>query len=61
MPPEPSQEPLEQNLKAQNVATNLQTINDSDSDDEEAGAPGYLPLSQIPTDSDAILDDDEVL
>lgn len=60
MSPEPTQEIMDKSLKVpQNVAMELQGVNESDSEDDEAGAHGYLPLSQVPTDSDVILDDDD--
>ncbi|XP_066593264.1 male-enhanced antigen 1 [Prorops nasuta] len=58
MSPEPSQEPIEENLSAPNL-TDTRMTNDSDSEDEDAGMAGYIPLSQIPTDSDLILGDEE--
>ncbi|XP_011315416.1 male-enhanced antigen 1 [Fopius arisanus] len=58
MSPEPTQEPIEQNLKAPNLNVE-EPAADSDSEDEDFGAAGYIPLSQVPTDADTLLDDDE--
>ncbi|XP_015117286.1 male-enhanced antigen 1 [Diachasma alloeum] len=58
MSPEPTQEPIEQNLKAPNLNVE-EPAADSDSEDEDFGAAGYVPLSQVPTDGDTLLDDDE--
>lgn len=59
MSPEPMQEPVDDGLNTQNLPTTVRAVNDSDSDDEDDGTAGYVPLSQIPTDNDPILDEDE--
>lgn len=59
MSPEPTQEPIEQNLSAPNLASTARALNDSDSEDEESGTAGYMPLSQVPIDSDPMLEDDD--
>lgn len=56
MSPEPMQEPIEDNLKTSGL--NLTVTNDSESEDEDAGMDGYMPLSQIPLDGESMLDDD---
>lgn len=60
MSPEPSQEPVDQNLKADTNLSLHRTEHESDSEDENFEAAGYLPLSQVPTDVDTLLDDDDV-
>lgn len=59
MSPEPTQEPVEENLKAPDLNIGATAINESDSEDEEPGLGGYMPLSQVPLDNDPMLDDDE--
>lgn len=60
MSPEPTQEPIQESLTASNVPLDTRVANDSDSEDEDMGMAGYIPLSQVPTDADSILDEDEV-
>lgn len=60
MSPEPTQEPIEESLNVPNLIIDTRMATDSDSEDEDAGMAGYMPLSQLPTDSDLILEDDEV-
>lgn len=60
MSPEPSQEPIKENLNTSNIIIGARAINDSDSEDEDAGIAGYMPLSQVPADSDPMIEDDEV-
>ena len=59
MPPEPIPEPMEQNLNAPNLIAGVRPANESDSEDEDAGMAGYMPLSQVPIDSDPMMDDDD--
>lgn len=59
MSPDPTQEPAEATLNAPNLLLETERTNDSDSEDD-VGMAGYVPLSQIPTDSDPILYEDEV-
>lgn len=59
MSPEPTQEPIEQNLSVPNLTVGARAVNDSDSEDEDAGMTGYMPLSQVPTDADPMLDEDD--
>lgn len=58
MSPDPTQEPAEATLNAPNLLLEPERINDSDSEDD-VGMAGYVPLSQIPADSDPILYEDE--
>jgi hypothetical protein len=60
MSPEPTQEPIQETLTVSNVSLDARTTNESDSEDEDMGMAGYIPLSQVSTDADPILDDDEV-
>lgn len=60
MSPEPTQEPIQESLTASNVTLDARMTNDSDSEDEDMGMTGYIPLSQVSTDADPILDEDEV-
>lgn len=61
MSPEPTQEPLEENLNPSDLPRDAgREGSDSDSEDEDATLAGYVPLSQIPTNTDPILDDDDV-
>lgn len=60
MSPEPTQEPIEESLNVPNLIIDTRMATDSDSEDEDVGMAGYMPLSQLPTDSDLILEDDEV-
>lgn len=56
MSPEPTQEPLQENLTISNVVLDARAANDEeDSDDEDMGMAGYMPLSQVSTDADPIL------
>ncbi|KAH0955129.1 hypothetical protein HN011_008278 [Eciton burchellii] len=59
MSPEPTQEPIQETLTVSNVSLDARTTNESDSEDEDMGMAGYIPLSQVSTDADPILDDDE--
>lgn len=63
MSPEPTQEPLQENLTISNVVLDARAANDEeDSDDEDMGMAGYMPLSQVSTDADPILGEEgEVL
>ncbi|XP_029044030.1 male-enhanced antigen 1 [Osmia bicornis bicornis] len=58
MSPDPTQEPADAKLNAPNLLLETERTNDSDSEDD-VGMAGYVPLSQIPTDSDPILYEDE--
>jgi len=60
MSPEPTQEPIQETLTVSNASLDARTMNESDSEDEDMGMAGYIPLSQVSTDADPILDDDEV-
>lgn len=59
MSPEPTQEPIEENLNAPSLTVDARMTTDSESEDEDVGMAGYMPLSQIPTDGDLMLEDDE--
>ncbi|XP_028047394.1 male-enhanced antigen 1 [Monomorium pharaonis] len=60
MSPEPTQEPIQENLTVSNVVLDARATNDEeDSEDEDMGMAGYVPLSQIPTDADPILGEEE--
>jgi len=60
MSPEPTQEPIQENLTVINVALDARATNDEeDSDDEDVGMAGYVPLSQVSTDADPMLDEEE--
>lgn len=61
MSPEPTQEPIQENLTVTSVTLDTRVTNDSDSEDEDVGMAGYLPLSQVSTDADPMMDEDEVL
>lgn len=61
MSPEPTQEPIQENLTVSNVPLDARIANDSDSEDEDRGMEGYVPLSQVSTDADPIMDEEEVL
>ncbi|XP_011175598.1 male-enhanced antigen 1 [Solenopsis invicta] len=55
MSPEPTQEPIQENLTVSNVVLDTRAANDEeDSDDEDMGMAGYMPLSQVSTDVDPI-------
>ncbi|XP_060817472.1 male-enhanced antigen 1 [Bombus pascuorum] len=58
MSPDPTQEPIEESLNIPNLPLDRGT-NASDSEDDDIGMAGYVPLSQIPADSDPILYEDE--
>lgn len=60
MSPEPTQEPIQGTLTVSNASLDTRMANDSDSEDEDVGMAGYVPLSQVSTDADPILDDEEV-
>lgn len=60
MSPEPTQEPIQETLIVSNVSLDARMANDSDSEDEDVRMAGYVPLSQVSTDADPMLDDDEV-
>ncbi|XP_011882962.1 PREDICTED: male-enhanced antigen 1 [Vollenhovia emeryi] len=60
MSPEPTQEPVQESLTVSNVVLDARAANDEeDSDDEDMGMAGYLPLSQVSTDADPILGEEE--
>lgn len=59
MSPDPTQEPVEETLSVPNLPFDARGTNESDSEDDEVGVAGYLPLSQVPADSDPILYEDE--
>lgn len=59
MSPEPTQEPIEESLNAPSLTIDNRMATDSESEDEDVGMAGYMPLSQVPTDSDLMLEDDE--
>lgn len=59
MSPDPTQEPVEESLNVPNLPLD-RGINASDSEDDDIGMAGYVPLSQIPADSDPMLYEDEV-
>ncbi|XP_074107152.1 male-enhanced antigen 1 [Cotesia typhae] len=57
MSPEPTHQPMNQDFITENSSINRIAENhESDSDDDEIETAGYLPLSQVPTDSDLIID-----
>lgn len=58
MSPEPTQEPVD-NLNTANVNVNVITAHESDSEDEDAGPAGYMPLSQIPAEGEPLEDEDD--
>ncbi|XP_043583634.1 male-enhanced antigen 1 [Bombus pyrosoma] len=58
MSPDPTQEPIEESLNIPNLPLDRGT-NASDSEDDDIGMAGYVPLSQIPADSDPMLYEDE--
>jgi len=61
MSPEPTQEPIQENLTISNTILDARAANDEeDSDDEDMGIAGYIPLSQVSTDADPILGEEEV-
>lgn len=59
MSPEPTQEPVEENLNVPDLPRDTRDPSDSDTDDEDIALAGYLPLSQVPTNDNSILDDYE--
>ncbi|CAK9810139.1 hypothetical protein ANTQUA_LOCUS6316 [Anthophora quadrimaculata] len=59
MSPDPTQEPIEETLNIPNLPLDARGTNESDSEDDDAGMAGYVPLSQIPADSDPMLYEDE--
>lgn len=62
MSPEPTHEPIQENLTISNALLDTRMVNDEeDSDDEDIGMAGYMPLSQVSTDADPILDREEVI
>lgn len=60
MSPDPTQQPIEETLTAPNLQLDARGMNDSDSEDDDAGMAGYVPLSQVPADSDPMLYEDDV-
>lgn len=60
MSPDPTQEPVEETLSVPNLPIDTRGTNESDSEDDDVGMSGYVPLSQIPTDSDPMLYEDDV-
>lgn len=62
MSPEPTHESIQENLTVSNALLDARMVNDEDdSDDEDVGMAGYMPLSQVSTDVDPILDREEVI
>ncbi|CAL1678004.1 unnamed protein product [Lasius platythorax] len=60
MSPEPTHEPIQESLTVSNALLDTRMVNDEeDSDDEDVGMAGYVPLSQISTDVDPILEREE--
>ncbi|PBC29020.1 male-enhanced antigen 1 [Apis cerana] len=59
MSPDPTQEPIEETLNTPNLSLDTRGINTSDSEDDDIAMAGYVPLSQIPADSDPMLYEDE--
>lgn len=59
MSPDPTQEPVEETLSVPSLPFDARGTTESDSEDDEIGVAGYLPLSQVPADSDPILYEDE--
>ncbi|KAL6441409.1 hypothetical protein ACFW04_003553 [Cataglyphis niger] len=60
MSPEPTHESIQENLTVSNALLDARMMNDEDdSDDEDVGMAGYMPLSQVSTDVDPILDREE--
>ncbi|XP_076249115.1 male-enhanced antigen 1 [Calliopsis andreniformis] len=61
MSPDPTQQPVEETLNTPNLQIDHRGTNDSESEDDEREMAGYVPLSQVPADSDPMLyeDDDE--
>lgn len=60
MSPEPTQEPIQENLTVSSAPLDTRVTNDSDSEDDDVAMAGYLPLSQVSNDADPILDEEEV-
>lgn len=60
MSPDPTQQPIEETLSAPHLQFDARGTNESDSEDDDVGMAGYVPLSQVPTDSDPMLFEDEV-
>ena len=58
MLPEPTQEPID-NLNTSYVNVGVITAHESDSEDEDPGAAGYMPLSQIPIEGEPLEEDDD--
>ncbi|XP_071645290.1 male-enhanced antigen 1 [Temnothorax longispinosus] len=60
MSPEPTQEPIQESLTVSNVVLDARAANDEeDSDDEAMSMAGYMPLSQVSTDADPMLGEEE--
>ncbi|XP_070162961.1 male-enhanced antigen 1 [Polyergus mexicanus] len=60
MSPEPTHESIQENLTVSNALLDTRMVNDEeDSDDEDIRMAGYMPLSQVSTDVDPILDREE--
>lgn len=60
MSPDPTQQPIEESLNTPNLQLDARGANESDSEDDDVGMAGYIPLSQVPTDSDPMLYEDDV-
>ncbi|XP_058808712.1 male-enhanced antigen 1 [Phymastichus coffea] len=58
MAPEPTQEPVDK-LDTSNLNVNVITTQESDSEDEDVGMSGYMPLSQVPIEGEPLEDDDD--
>ncbi|XP_033226431.1 male-enhanced antigen 1 isoform X2 [Belonocnema kinseyi] len=58
MSPEPKQD-VDENWNATNLNAGLRVASDSESEDEDHAADGYMPLSQEPVDGDLLLDEEE--
>ena len=58
MSPEPTQEPID-NLNTSNIDVNIITAHESDSDDEDNGMDGYMPLSQVQNEGEPLDEEDD--
>lgn len=58
MSPEPTQEPVD-NLNTSKINVEVITAHESDSEDEDAGMDGYMPLSQVPNEGEPLNEDDD--
>ncbi|KAL0105236.1 hypothetical protein PUN28_016710 [Cardiocondyla obscurior] len=60
MSPEPTQEPAQESLTVSSAILDARVANDEEeSDDDDMGMAGYMPLSQVPIDADPILGEEE--